>query len=63
MSTRSKSVYENKEIAEKLADIHDTFVVVPADKSSLACIWMYVTVCMYVHACVHVRMYVSSSYS
>ena len=29
MSTRSKSVFENKEIAAKLANIHDTYVVVP----------------------------------
>ena len=33
MSTRSKSVFENKEIAAKLADIHDKYVV-PADKAS-----------------------------
>ena len=34
MSTRSKSVFDNKEIATKLADIHDQYVVVPADKAS-----------------------------
>ena len=33
MSTRSKSVFEKKEIAAKLADIHDKYVV-PADKAS-----------------------------
>ena len=34
MSTRYKSVFENKEISAKLADMHDTYVVVPADKAS-----------------------------
>ena len=29
MTKRSKSVFENKEIAAKLADIHDQYVVVP----------------------------------
>ena len=32
-STRSKFDFENKEVAEKLADIHDTYAV-PADKAS-----------------------------
>ena len=27
-------MFENKEIAAKLADIHDTYVVVPVDKAS-----------------------------
>ena len=33
MFTRSKTVFENKEIAAKLADIRDKYVV-PADKAS-----------------------------
>ena len=33
-TTISKSVFEDKEIAAKLADIHDKYVVVPADKAS-----------------------------
>ena len=32
-STRYKSVFENKEFAAKLANIHDKYVV-PADKAS-----------------------------
>ena len=32
MSTRSTFVFENKEIAAILADVHDKYVVVPADK-------------------------------
>ena len=28
------SVFENKEIVAKLADMHDKYVVVPAEKSS-----------------------------
>ena len=34
MSTRSKSVFENKEIAAKLADIRDKYAAVLADKAS-----------------------------
>ena len=34
ISTRSKAVFENKEIAAKLADIHDKYALVAADKVS-----------------------------
>ena len=34
MSTRSKSVFENNEVAANLADIYDKYVVVLADKAS-----------------------------
>ena len=34
MPRRSTSVFENKQIAAKLAHIHDKYIVVPADKAS-----------------------------
>ena len=46
MSTRFKSVFKNKKIAAKLADIHDKYVGVPADKASnnvvFACTQYYI---------------------
>ena len=34
MSTRCKSVFDNPEFAAELVDLHDNYVIVPADKAS-----------------------------
>ena len=34
MATRYRSVFNDKDVSATLSDIHDTFVVVPADKAS-----------------------------